>query len=269
MEKYLILSDLDDTLLNKKHELSRTTIHYIRKISKRGHIFVFCTGRPIQGTMKFYRKLKIDSPVVCDNGTNIVFPYNPSLNVKFGIDLDLFIDFCTEVKDYIYASVYSENDKIYFQNRNEVPIWVLHFTDKTETVEGKMHEIADVSPSLPLFYIYESKHEAFEEILNKPKYESISVRAWGEHNGIYSYELFNSEASKGDALLYLRDYFGIAKENTIGFGDQMNDVELVQKAFDGVAMVNGEEKLKLYAKHVTKYPNYKNGVVKYLKTVLK
>ena len=91
MEKYLIMSDLDGTLLNHKRKIPNKSIRYIRKLVKEGHYFIFSTGRPYQGCIQFYNKLKINCPLVCDNGGSIHFPNNHSKDIITSIPLELIL----------------------------------------------------------------------------------------------------------------------------------------------------------------------------------
>ena len=45
-------------------------------------------------------------------------------------------------------------------------------------------------------------------------------------------------ADKGSALLWLADYLGIDREETMSFGDGENDIPMIQAAGIGVAMEN-------------------------------
>lgn len=63
---------------------------------------------------------------------------------------------------------------------------------------------------------------------------------WGGVNG----ELINKEFNKGMAVERLCGYLGAAVEDTIAFGDSMNDLQMIQTAGVGVCMGNGSPALK-------------------------
>ena len=71
MEKYLIALDMDGTLLNKSHVISKTTSDYFKQLEKDGHIIVIASGRPVRGIMNFYKELELDTPIICYNGAYI------------------------------------------------------------------------------------------------------------------------------------------------------------------------------------------------------
>lgn len=69
---------------------------------------------------------------------------------------------------------------------------------------------------------------------------------WGMVNG----ELINRKFHKGTAVRRLCEYLGIPLENTVAFGDSMNDLEMLETAALGICMGNGNEALKRAAKAV-------------------
>lgn len=58
-------------------------------------------------------------------------------------------------------------------------------------------------------------------------------------------------ASKSEGLKRLCQYYGISMEDTVAFGDSMNDYEIIRDAGIGVAMGNSIEPLKAVADYVT------------------
>lgn len=58
-------------------------------------------------------------------------------------------------------------------------------------------------------------------------------------------------ADKGSALLWLADYLGIDREETMSFGDGENDIPMIQAAGIGVAMENALDTVKAAADMIT------------------
>lgn len=57
-------------------------------------------------------------------------------------------------------------------------------------------------------------------------------------------ELINRDFDKGAAVRRVCDYFGVPVGDTIGFGDSMNDVDMIETAGVSVCMDNGSPELK-------------------------
>ena len=66
----------------------------------------------------------------------------------------------------------------------------------------------------------------------------------------YFCEIANKEATKGNAVKFLADKFGLNIDEVLAIGDQNNDIEMVQTAGVGVAMGNGTEEIKKAADYV-------------------
>ena len=57
-------------------------------------------------------------------------------------------------------------------------------------------------------------------------------------------ELVNKKFDKGRGVKLVRDYYGLTDEDTYGFGDSMNDLEMMQTVGTSVCMENGADALK-------------------------
>lgn len=270
MEKYIIMSDLDGTLLNNKSKISLRSKLYIRKLEKQGHYFIISTGRPFQGCINYYKELKLNSPLVCDNGGSIHFPNDHSKDIFTSIPLNLFLELIEEINPYIHAAMSSNFDTIYYYNRKDVPMFIQHLKLPRKIIEGNFLDIIKIPPINPSFYIKKDKINEVLNILNKNKYSSIiNIRYWKGYENMDTVELFHKNATKGCALDKLKDLLNIKSTNDLVFGDQLNDMEMIQHASNGVAMINGREELKSIAKYISDKPNYKNGVIKFIKKFLK
>lgn len=62
--------------------------------------------------------------------------------------------------------------------------------------------------------------------------------------GIVNGELSSKAFDKGSAVKRLCEFLGISREDTIAFGDSMNDLEMLEAAAFGVCMENGSQALK-------------------------
>ena len=64
--------------------------------------------------------------------------------------------------------------------------------------------------------------------------------------------VLQEEVSKSLAIIKVLQYFDIDKSEAIAFGDGENDIDMLELVGLGVAMGNGNEKLKKIADFVTK-----------------
>lgn len=90
------------------------------------------------------------------------------------------------------------------------------------------------------------------------------VSSWNDN-----FEVMRNGSTKGDAVRYLANYFGIDKEEVMCIGDSENDLSMIKYAGTGIAMGNASEDIKSVADYVTD-TNVNDGVAKAInKFVLK
>lgn len=75
------------------------------------------------------------------------------------------------------------------------------------------------------------------------------------------------EVNKGAAVKQLQERLGVMPEETMAFGDQMNDVEMLRQAYYSFAVGNAREEVKAAARFQAD-TNVKDGVLKILKLLL-
>ena len=71
---YLIVIDLDGTLLPKNKKIPLLTKRYIRSLIKKGYNIVLASGRPARNIKVFYEQLGLKTPIISLNGIHIHYP---------------------------------------------------------------------------------------------------------------------------------------------------------------------------------------------------
>ena len=69
-------------------------------------------------------------------------------------------------------------------------------------------------------------------------------------SGSESINIVNKIFDKGKAVIKVCEYMGIDIKDSIGFGDSMNDLEMIQQVGYSVVMENGSDPLKKLANYV-------------------
>jgi hydroxymethylpyrimidine pyrophosphatase-like HAD family hydrolase len=75
--------------------------------------------------------------------------------------------------------------------------------------------------------------------------------------------IMNKNATKWNGINELLKYYGIKKEKIISFGDDDVDIEMIEKCGIGIAMENGNERIKNKAKHICKNNN-EDGIARWI-----
>jgi hydroxymethylpyrimidine pyrophosphatase-like HAD family hydrolase len=75
--------------------------------------------------------------------------------------------------------------------------------------------------------------------------------------------IMNRNATKWNGIKELLNYYKIDKENTVAFGDDFVDIEMIEKCGIGVAVENGIEEIKVKAKYIC-CKNTEDGIAKWI-----
>ena len=73
---------------------------------------------------------------------------------------------------------------------------------------------------------------------------------------------------KATGLALIADDLGFKQKDIMAFGDEYNDVEMLEFAGRGVVMKNGSEQAKKVANDMTEYTNDEDGLARYLEKYL-
>lgn len=272
--RILALCDLDGTLLNKDGKISSFSEKIIKKFTNRGNVFCIATGRPLRGSIDYYKQLGLNSILVNYNGSFMSNPRNRSYHpLNLGFNRSILAKILNNQK------IISEIDNILVEHsggyalyrkpasKKEVKALFDHF--HLESMENFVFIKKDLSNikgdihSILLDLKDKAKQdELFFEI--KQIASTLMVRNWSVNDLGTIIEINSIFSSKGTALKYLSAYYGIPLENCLAFGDGDNDAEMLRTAFFSYAMKNGSTTAKLSARYVTQQSNNEDGVAKEL-----
>ncbi len=273
-KKYLIVSDLDGTLLNNEGKLSKRTIDVIRKVVNDGNIFCIATGRSLLGSIDIYNQLDLNSLIINHNGSFISNPSDPTFNP---IDL-VFSKYIAQkilsqekVKKYINNAFLECKNTTYKLNNihtNDLKLDLSKYyhidLDNTSVIdlENEPSNI-DTDPYAMFLYLKNDNIKYFDKIIYHIKNVSpcLNVRMIKLPSSGYIVEINTIFGDKSMGVNYLSSYYGIPKDRIITFGDGENDIHMLNNVKYGIAMKNAKDAAKVIARHITKYKNYEDGVV--------
>ncbi|GGM25026.1 hydrolase [Paraliobacillus quinghaiensis] len=267
-KQHLIALDLDGTLLTDDKVISERTKRTVLKAKEEGHIVVIATGRPHRASIDYYHELGLHTPMVNFNGALIHHPTDSkwdALHSPLSIrTAKAIIQTCydLEVKN-IMAEVI---DDVYLDQYDEQFMEILH-TDNEDnpiTVGSLKNELKE-DPTSILIHPREDHISNLREQLDLDHAEVIEHRKWGAPWNII--EIVRKGMNKAVGLQRIAHYYHISEDNIIAFGDEDNDLEMLEYAGVGVAMGNAITELKDVSKHVT-LTNQEDGVGLFLEQYL-
>ncbi len=242
----LIVSDIDGTILNDKCECSSRVRKALEDVQKLGVKVVLATGRMFMGADPVRESLGLDTPVICYQGAMVrqgdkILYQNPVPN-----DLAREIIEISRARGF-HLNLYN-NDTLIVEDDNKQ--YMKDYTQGRFTTYKVVEsfdnvELQNVSKLLCITYNEDEIISLQKELSKQFEGKLAIVRS---HK--YYLEFTDINATKGNAMNFLKKLWNINTDEVFASGDQDNDYDLLKNAGVKIAMGNASEKLKSIADYV-------------------
>ncbi|TFD99276.1 Cof-type HAD-IIB family hydrolase [Jeotgalibacillus salarius] len=262
MEKHLIALDLDGTLLTDEKIISDRTKKTLLKAKEAGHEVMIATGRPFRASEAYYKELALHTPIVNFNGAFVHHPLDQQWGLHHEpMNLNVVKEIVEAVHDFEFHNMVAEIlDDVYLHYHDEKLLDIFGFGNPN-IKSGDLRTYLPANPTSLLIHADESHVERIRAHLSEVHAEVIDHRRWGAPWHVI--EIVKSGMNKAVGLKKVADHYGISKDKVIAFGDEDNDLEMLDYAGIGVAMGNGIDSVRSTAKHITD-TNNDDGIALFL-----
>ncbi|BFU59556.1 MULTISPECIES: Cof-type HAD-IIB family hydrolase [Rodentibacter] len=239
-----VFSDFDGTLLTSDHKISPRTLRAIQRITQNGVPFVPISARSPLGILPYAKQIENYNVIVAFSGALIL---DRNLNALYSVNIST--EDIQEINRVLTA--YPEVGVNYYTNddcvaRDVNNKWVVFERGVTGIQIDPYDESAVYSPHK--IQIIGEPNEIIE-IENRLKTDFPHLSICRSHPSFL--EVMHESATKGNAVCFLENYFNVKMEEVIAFGDNFNDLDMLQNVGLGVAMGNAPEEIKQVANRVT------------------
>ncbi|AFU19990.1 Cof-type HAD-IIB family hydrolase [Actinobacillus suis] len=238
-----VFSDIDGTLLNNQHQITPKTAAAIQRIAQQNIPFILVSARPPLAITPYSQQLQANQPIICYSGAlildrNLTPLYSISINETDLIQLDLQLQSFQHLSINYYANtLWFSNDVDNYWTKQEGEITGLQAVKKAEKLTN-VHKILVMGEADEILRL---------ETLLKSLFPQLSI-----HRSKAEYlEIMNSKATKSKAIRFMQQKLGITSEHIVAFGDNFNDLDMLQYVGFGVAMANAPDEIKAAASYVT------------------
>lgn len=268
----MVVSDLDQTLLNSDATFSPENLDAIRAAEAKGIFFTICSGRIFPMLEVYVRALDIQGPVITTNGAAIVDGKTGKLLSKHTIPHEIavkILDYARE-RDYDYSALTSQisyfsgnSQRIKrFERYNEIAESDGLKAMQLEYFNGRSY--TNIEDEILKMLLYQIPAEEFSSVL--AFLDSIpEIHFTSSDEGLL--DIMAAGTNKGTAVAEVRKFMGFEKEQVCVFGDYINDLAMFEEAGLTVAMANAHEELKSKALYITD-TNDRAGVARALKALI-
>ncbi len=265
MKYKLLCSDLDGTLLSAKSDVSEFTISQINKI--KGHLRVILVSARMPSAMRYIQEsLGItDQPLVCYNGALVLSGKKELTSILITMDLLREIStICSGLKTDL---------GLYYNDEWYVPI----STQRVET-EIKYTKTRPIfQPTIETLDNWEKRNVGAHKIMlmgtkaSADELMPLLLEKFSSKLHLYRsndtlIEIAPKSVSKLSAIKLLLKKNESLKD-VIAFGDNYNDIDMLENVGCGVAVANARNEVKLIADYVT-LKNTQDGVAHFIEEQL-
>ncbi len=262
MKPHLIVLDLDGTLLTDQQQISAKTKKTLLQAKEQGHQVMIATGRPYRASDLYYHELGLTTPIVNFNGAYVHHPKNVSWqHMHTPIDLSVVHDVVNSINSYEYENIIAEvKDDIYVHTEDDRILNIFNMGNPKITL-GDLYTHLMENPTSLLIQANEANSVIIRDHLQAVHAEVIEHRRWGAP--LHIIEIVRRGLNKAVGIAHVAKDLGIPRDRIIAFGDEDNDLEMIEYAGLGVAMGNGIPSLKNIANEITT-TNNDDGIAKIL-----
>lgn len=244
----LIASDLDGTLLRDgAQELTPRAVRLIHELTRKGVHFVAASGRQYDSERHIFDEIKDEISYISDNGSLCVHKGKVVSCGAIPDDLSLrIIDEIRKTPDY--ELLISRAEACYIEEGN--PNFINHMKNVMNFNIRTLKDIRDIE--LPIMKIAvanvgSDSNMEYLKHLKKMFGQEIKVVT----SGTIWIDFITPGCSKGTALKTMLELLDVNPEECMVFGDEYNDVEMLELSPNSYAMSDAAPGIAEHAAHVT------------------
>ena len=260
----LIAFDLDGTLFDDRKQLPQENIAALRAAGDAGIHLVPATGRILQGLPDQLLQLGLFRYFIFANGASVYDLDTETQLFSACIPPELAVRICEHMDTlpvlydcyrgewgYMTQWMY-EAAPDFFALEPEILKLVRRLRKPVPELKENIREVDVPLEKLQMYFRPEQVAERERQLLELPRlFPEIAATSSLKNN----IEINSIKAGKGRALLELCAQLGIAPEDTVAFGDGLNDADMLEAAGYGAAMENAADAVKQKADAVIENNN--------------
>ncbi len=236
----MVVTDMDGTLLNSDHEVSKRFFELYAALKQRGILFVAASGRQYNSIVDKLEPIKNEIVVIAENGGFVKQSDSELLLTPLPHQAkNTILDILENVANV--HPVLCSKDNAFLTNTstefvNKLKEYYTEYTllDNLKAHEGEIIKIA--------IYHFESSEKYIY-----PAVEHLEGGLKVKVSGANWVDISSPNANKGYALDLIQKKYNITPKETMVFGDYNNDLEMLALAEYSFAMENAHPNIKKMA----------------------
>ena len=257
----IIATDMDGTLLDSKKRLPKDFGYVLEKLDEKNVRFIVASGRQYYNLRKQFEGYNQDLIYISENGSmvfdkgeivylseisaeKLIKPVEIERKIK-GASIIL----CGE------KSAYTENKGEFFTKHADM------YYERLEVVDDVLDIVREGNDRICKIALFHDENS--EKYLSK-EFSEVEDEFLISVSGELWMDFMNIGVNKGTAIERIQEAYDITYDETMAFGDYLNDYEMMQSCKYSYAMANAHPKLKEISNYQAK-SNDEDGVMEVIK----
>ncbi|MCR5651946.1 MAG: Cof-type HAD-IIB family hydrolase [Lachnospiraceae bacterium] len=255
----LVASDVDGTLVrDSSKEIYPEIFPVIKRLKTKGVITAIASGRQYHSIASMFAPVKNDLIFIAENGAHLRYGDRDIGIVKMNRnDAEDIVRYLREFDNTDIIVSYPGITRIESKNRDFIDLIRYGYNNNVEVVKDVLESDSDI---IKIAVYRKGSIRDLGESRIIPKFEKLCHCFMAGEEWV---DLVDFAVDKGRALKTVMDSFHIKKEETIAFGDNDNDLSMLETAGIGYAVSNAPEEIKNRADRICEGYE-KRGVLKEL-----
>ncbi|QIZ51021.1 HAD family phosphatase [Dickeya zeae] len=243
----LIITDLDGTFLNRHGEFNRPLFDEVRALMQRKQVqFAPCTGKQCDRVEELFGTPVADFWILGDSATRIrhrgKYVYQSLIDNALGQEMIATLDAVNQ--EHVIIACTPEGAVL----KDSLPPAMIEKVKKSYTTVRLVPDFNAVRDDFVKITLFDEKGRCHQTRTHLTPYDSrayivVSEAAW--------IDIADVGVHKGSTVARLQDLLQVTAEETMVFGDGLNDIELMRCGDYSFAMRNAFEETKAAARFIT------------------
>ena len=237
----LVAFDLDDTLFNRKKEITPATFRALERAASMGIEIVPATGRFWGAVPDNLKALEFVHYAITLNGAEVFSVKDMKTLAEFLIPVERAITMCRVFDELPVIYDFVAGGKGFMRRDNHDVLdkfmygpWQAKIVREMRAPVDDVYEVLRASGGVQKMQIYTLDNELRENLLKS--FPHVFPKLLFTSSVPNNIEINDTNANKGHALKFLAEYLGVPMGSTLAFGDGLNDIQMLEMAGRGVAM---------------------------------
>lgn len=251
MNYHVVALDLDGTLLTPEKKILPESLSALKKVRESGAKVIIVTGRHFVAIHPFYQVLELDTPAICCNGALLYDYQGKKVLASDPLQPNQATQLIDLLDSYnVHSLMYADDAMIYQEPTGHIirtENWARSLPESQRPVFRKVDSLRESAKAVDNIWKFALtgndivKLQEFTEVVER---ELGLACEWSWHDQV---DIAQSGNSKGKRLAQWVESQGLSMNQVIAFGDNYNDLSMLESAGLGVAMGNASDKIKARA----------------------